>query len=56
MKYDLTTPKYIIVTYFDTTLSIFVLALSAMEEGAKGPQNAPKGRGGLKGPPALRRS
>ena len=32
------------------------LAPSAIEEGAEGPQNGPKGRGGPKGPPALRRS
>ena len=35
---------------------MFGLAPSAMEEGAKGPQNGPKGRGGPKGPLALRRS
>ena len=44
------TQKYIIGTYFDTKLSMFGLAPSAMEEGAEGPQNSPKG------PPALRRS
>ena len=29
------------------------VAPSANDEGAKGPQNGPKGPGGLKGPPAL---
>ena len=50
------TSKYIIATYFDTKLSMFGLAPSAMEEGAKGPQNSLKGCGGPKGPPALHRS
>jgi len=44
------TPKYIIATYFDNKLSMFVLAPSAMEEGAKGPQNGMKGHGGPKPP------
>ena len=44
------TPKYIIATYFDTKLSMFGLLPSAMGEGAQGPQNSPKGHGGLKGP------
>ena len=40
MKHDLTTPKYIIVTYFDTKLSMFGLAPTSMEEGAKAPRTA----------------
>ena len=44
------TSKYIIATYFDTKLSMFGLAPSPIEEGAKGLQNGPKGHGGPKGP------
>ena len=45
MKHNLTTPKYIFATYFDTKLSMLGLAPSAKEEGAerhKGPWG-PKG-------------
>ena len=37
-------------THFDAKFSMFGLVPSAMEEGAEGPQNGPKGRGGPKGP------
>ena len=47
------TPKYIIVTYFDTKLSMFGLALSTTKEGAKGPKKSLKGPEGPKGPQAL---
>ena len=40
-------PKYIVGTYYDTKLIMFVLALFATKEGAKGPKK------GLKSPQAL---
>ncbi len=40
MKHNLTIPKYIILTYFDTKLSMFGLAPSAMEEGPKAQRTA----------------
>ena len=52
-KLQLFTLKYIIGTYVDTKLSMFGLALSATEEGAKGPKKSLKGPEGPKGPQAL---
>ena len=50
MKHNLTTPRYIIAIYFNTELSMFGLAPSPMEEGAKGPQNNLRGYGGPRAP------
>ena len=51
--YLLFIPKYIIGTNFHTKVSMFGLALSATEEGAKGPKKSLKGPEGPKGPQAL---
>ena len=50
-KYNLNTPKYIIADYFDTKLSMFGLAPSAIKEGAEGPRNGLKGQ---RGPRAMK--